>query len=143
MHTDILESSTHRRGTLRPPVPLPSPLTPSVSFKKLLASQNAIMRRLVEIGECQVGRLQHHHQPQDSVYLDFLATHPPVFTKTTDLLEANDWIFVTESKFGLLHCSELQKTFFAEQQLRGSARTDISMNFIMNLPSTTHKVDSI
>jgi hypothetical protein len=28
---------------------------------------------------------------------------------------------VTESKFGLLHCTELQKTLFAAQQLHGSA----------------------
>jgi hypothetical protein len=44
-----------------------------------------------------------------------------VFAETTDLLEANHRLRVTESKFGLLHCSELQKTLFAAQQLRGSS----------------------
>jgi hypothetical protein len=46
------------------------------------------MQRLVEIHECQVGRSQ---QPQDSSYLDFLATQPPVFTEMMDTLEANHW----------------------------------------------------
>jgi hypothetical protein len=35
--------------------------------------------------------------------------------------EANHWIHMTESKFGLLHCSEFQKTLFVAQQLHGSA----------------------
>jgi hypothetical protein len=39
----------------------------------------------------------------------------------TDPLEANHWFRVTKAKFGLLHCSEFQKTLFAAQQLRGSA----------------------
>jgi hypothetical protein len=41
----------------------------------------------------------------------------------TDPLEANHWLRVTESKFGLLRCSELQKTLCIAQQLRGSATT--------------------
>jgi hypothetical protein len=72
------------------------------------------MQRLVEIGEGHAGRSQHHQQPQVSSYLDFLATHPQVFAETTDPLEANHWQ-VTESKFGLLQCSELQKSLFAAQ----------------------------
>jgi hypothetical protein len=38
-----------------------------------------------------------------------------------DPLEDNHWLRVTESKFGLLHCTELQKTLFVAQQLRGFA----------------------
>jgi hypothetical protein len=91
-----------------------------VSVKELLASQNAIMQRLAEIDERQAGCSQHHQQPQNFSYLDFLATHPPVFTKMTDPLEANHWIRLTEFKFSLLYCSELQK-MFAAQQLHGSA----------------------
>jgi hypothetical protein len=61
------------------------------------------MQRLAQIGECQVGRSQQHQQPQESSYLDFLATQPPEFTEVTDPLEANHWLQVTESKFRLLH----------------------------------------
>jgi hypothetical protein len=62
---------------------------PPVSLEQLLASQNDIIQRLVEIGEYQARRLQQHQQPQESSYLDFLATQPPLFTETTDPLEAN------------------------------------------------------
>jgi hypothetical protein len=41
--------------------------------------------------------------------------------KQQDLLEADDWLRTTESKFSLLHCTEYQKTLYAAQQLRGPA----------------------
>jgi hypothetical protein len=53
-------------------------------------------------------------------YSDFLVTHPLVFSMAKDSLEADDWLRTTESKFGLLHCIEYQKTMYAAQQLRGS-----------------------
>jgi hypothetical protein len=50
-----------------------------------------------------------------------LVTHPPVFADVTDPLEADSWLHTTESKFGLLHCIEYQKTLYAMQQLRCTA----------------------
>jgi hypothetical protein len=38
----------------------------------------------------------------------------------TDPLEADSWLHTTEFKFGLLHCTEYQKTLYAAQQLRGA-----------------------
>jgi hypothetical protein len=68
--------------------------------------QNELMQVLMEI-------LMHHglchplHQTvMDSCYTDFLATHPPTFAKVTDPLEADNWLHITESKFGLLHCTK-------------------------------------
>jgi hypothetical protein len=60
---------------------------------------------------------QQHHRQQDinTSYSDFLATHPPVFSRAKDLLDADDWLRTTESKFGLLHCIEYQKTLYAAQ----------------------------
>jgi hypothetical protein len=52
-------------------------------------------------------------------YSDFLATHPPVFAGAKDPLDADDWLRTIESKFGLLHCTEYQKTLYAAQQLKG------------------------
>jgi hypothetical protein len=60
VYDDVTESSTYHRGAFRPLVPPPSPPMPPVSLKQLLASQNAIIERLVEIGECQAGRSQQH-----------------------------------------------------------------------------------
>jgi hypothetical protein len=51
----------------------------------------------------------------DSSYTDFLVMHPPTFTEATDPLEAGNWLHIIESKFGLLHCTKLQKTLYAAQ----------------------------
>jgi hypothetical protein len=48
-------------------------------------------------------------------------THPPLFTEAGEPLEADHWLRVMESKFGLLRCTEVQKTLFTAQQLRGDA----------------------
>jgi hypothetical protein len=58
---------------------------------------------------------QPRHQERDSSYSDFLATHPPVFADAIDPLEADNWFCTTESKFGLLHYTEYQKTLYAAQ----------------------------
>jgi hypothetical protein len=58
--------------------------------------------------------------PQESSYSDFQATHPLVFAKPTDPLEADSWLRTIEAKFGLLHCTDYKKTLHAAQQLRGS-----------------------
>jgi hypothetical protein len=50
--------------------------------------QNDLMRRLVENNEhCGAERQQPRHQERDSLYSDFLATHPPVFADVTGPLE--------------------------------------------------------
>jgi hypothetical protein len=46
---------------------------------------------------------------------------PPLFTEVGERLEADHWLRVMESKFRLLRCTEVQKTLFAPQQLRGDA----------------------
>jgi hypothetical protein len=88
---------------------------PPVSLEQLLASQNAIIQSLAAMDECQAGQTQQHQQPQESSYFDFLATQPPLFAEKTDPLEANHWLWVTESKFRLLQCSKFQKTLYAAQ----------------------------
>jgi hypothetical protein len=95
--------------------PPPTP-RPPVSLEQLLATQNDLMRRLVENDERRgAERQQPQHQERDSSYSDFLATHPQVFADATDPLEADSWLRTTESKFGLLHCTEYQKTLYAAQ----------------------------
>jgi hypothetical protein len=80
------------------------------------------MRRLVENDERRGAECQQPwHQERDSSHSDFLATHLPVFADAIDPLEADSWLRTTESKFGLLHCTEYQKTLYATQQLRGAA----------------------
>jgi hypothetical protein len=120
---DIPEGSA-RRGHGQVPrgsAPPPPPHMP-VSLEQLLATQSDLMRRLVENDERhRAERPQSRHQDRDSSYSDFLATHPPVFADATDPLEADNWLCTIESKFGLRHCTEYQKTLYAAQQLRGLA----------------------
>jgi hypothetical protein len=54
-------------------------------------------------------------------YSDFLATYLLVFSWARDPLDADDWLNTIKSKFGLLHCTEYQKTLYATQQLKGPA----------------------
>jgi hypothetical protein len=42
-----------------------------------------------------------------------------MFVEATDPLEADNWLHIIESKFMLLHCTEIQKTLFVAKQLRG------------------------
>jgi hypothetical protein len=58
-----------------------------------------------------------------TTYSDFAATHPPLFIEAGEPLEANHWLRVMESKFGLLRYTEVQKTLFTAQQLRDDAGT--------------------
>jgi hypothetical protein len=118
VYDDVHEFSTRRRGTFHPNVPPPSPPTPPVSLEQLLTPLNAIVQKLAAIDECQAGQSQPYQQSQES-YFDFLATQPPEFAEVTDPLEANNWLRVTESKFGLLHCTELQKTLLQHSSFVG------------------------
>jgi hypothetical protein len=61
--------------------------------------------------------------PRETSYLDFFETHPPLFVKAEDPLEADEWVRVIEQKFGLIRCTETQKSLFAAQLLRGPAST--------------------
>jgi hypothetical protein len=105
----------------RDSAPPPPPRAP-VSLEQLLATQNDLMRRLVENDERRgVEHQQPRHQERASSYPYFLATHPPVFADATDPLEEDIWLPTMESKFRLLHYIEYQKTLYTAQQLRGSA----------------------
>jgi hypothetical protein len=96
------------------------------------------MRRLIENDEHRGAEAQQpRHRERDSSYSDFLATHLPVFADATDPLEADNWLCTTESKFGLLHCTEYQTTLYAAQQLRGVARAWWA-SYIATLPDDHH-----
>jgi hypothetical protein len=55
----------------------------------------------------------------------------------TDPLEADNWLYTTESKFGLLHYTKYQKTLYAAQQLRGAAGAWWA-SYIATLPNDHH-----
>jgi hypothetical protein len=93
------------RGTPPPPPSL-------VSHKQLLATQNELMRVLMENLMQHEACLPHHQPGVETSYTDFLATHPPMFAEAIDLPEADNCLRIIESKFGLLHYTKIQKTLF-------------------------------
>ncbi|GJN27991.1 hypothetical protein PR202_gb16067 [Eleusine coracana subsp. coracana] len=87
-------------------------------------NDSEILHRLVDITshlDGQGGHRNNNNQPRQSTYSDFLSTHPPTFERDREPLDADHWLRQTESKFGLLECTEHQKVLFAAQQLQGSA----------------------
>jgi hypothetical protein len=63
----------------------------------------------------QQGGRAYPQGPSETSYLDFLETHPPLFVKAKDPLEANKWVRVIEQKFGLIRYIETQKPLFVAQ----------------------------
>jgi hypothetical protein len=47
-----------------------------------------------------------------TTYSDFMTTHLLLFTEAGEPLETDHWLRVIESKFGLLHYTEVEKTLF-------------------------------
>lgn len=96
-------------------------------MQELMAQQNEILRQLVQRQPHpqQYGGDQQQRPPASATYQEFLSTQPPLFTKAEDLLDADVWLWVMESKFPLLtgDCLDDAKTHFAAQQLRGPVRT--------------------
>jgi hypothetical protein len=82
-----------------------------------LATQDELMTLLMQ-NETRCGAEQPQHsrrQDMNTSYLEFLSTHPPLFSGAKDPLEADDWLHAIESTFGLLHYTEYQKTLYAAQ----------------------------
>jgi hypothetical protein len=116
-HAEVATNELRNIAHRTPPPPPPPP--PPVSLEQLLATQNELMRVLTEnLMQCEA-RPPHRQPGVETSYTDFLVTHPLTFAEAIDPLEANNWLHIIESKFGLLHCTEIQKTLFAAQQLHG------------------------
>jgi hypothetical protein len=49
--------------------------------------------------------LPHRQLGVETSYTDFLVMHPLTFAEATDPLEADNWLHIIKSKFGLLRCT--------------------------------------
>jgi hypothetical protein len=76
---------------------------------------SAFLREMAGNQIQQQGRRAYPQGPRETSYLDFSETRPPLFVKAEDPLEANEWVRVIEQKFGLICCTETQKSLFAAQ----------------------------
>jgi hypothetical protein len=116
-HAGAATNELHDAARETPPPP-PPPRSP-VSLEQLLAMQNELMRVLTENLVQREAHMPHHLPGVETSYTDFLTMHPLTFAETIDLMNADNWLRIIEFKFGLLHCTEIQKTLFVTQQLHG------------------------
>jgi hypothetical protein len=103
------------------PPPLPTLAHAIASILESRDEQTELLRQLVANYARGIHGARNNLAPTPTTYGDFVATHLPLFTEAGEPLEVDHWFRVIESKFGLLHCTEVQKTLFATQQLRGNA----------------------
>jgi hypothetical protein len=120
---DSAGTSRGREDTPNPP-PVPPTLAEAIAALINAAADNTrFLREMAGNQFQQQGRMAYPQGPHETSYLDFSETRPPLFVKAEDPLEADEWVWVIEQKFGLIRCIETQKPLFAAQQLRGPAST--------------------
>jgi hypothetical protein len=108
--------------------PNPPPVPPTLA-KAIATLVNATTDNTCFLHEMAGSQFQQHggrgqpQGPRDTTYLEFSETHPPLFVKAEEPLEADEWVRVMEQKFRPIRCTEIQKPLFATQQLRGPAST--------------------
>jgi hypothetical protein len=101
------------------PPPPPSLAQAIASILESRDEQTELLRQLV--ANFARGGNGARNAAAPTTYGEFAATHPPLFTEAGEPLEVDHWLREMESKFGLLRCTEVQKTLFIVQQLRGDA----------------------
>jgi hypothetical protein len=109
---NVRNGAENSQGNGNPPPP-PSLAQAIASILESRDEQTELLRQLV--ASCTRGGNGARTTPAPALttYSDFAATHPPLFTEAGEPLEADHWLWVVESKFGLLHCTDVKKTPFA------------------------------
>jgi hypothetical protein len=117
---NVRNGAENSQGNGNPPSP-PSLAQAIASILESCDEQTELLRQLVANSTRGGNGARNAPAPAPTTYSDFTATHLPLFTEVGGPHEADHWLRVMESKFGLLRCTEVQKTLFAAQQLRGDA----------------------
>jgi hypothetical protein len=115
---NVRNGAENSEGNGNPPSP-PSLTQAIASILESHDEQIELLRQLV--ANSTHGGNGARNAPAPTTYSDFAAMHPPLFTEAGEPLEADHLLRVMEFKFGLLRCTEVQKTLFAAQQLWGDA----------------------
>jgi hypothetical protein len=53
---------------------------------------------------------------------EFMKGRPPVFTHSTDPLDADDWLRTVEKQLDITQCNDMEKVLYASGQLQGAAQ---------------------
>jgi hypothetical protein len=109
---NVRNGAENSQGNGNPPPP-PSSAQVIISILESRNEQTELLHQLIANSARGGNGARNAHAPAPTTYSDFVATHPLLFTEAGEPLEADHWLRVLESKFGLLHCTEVQKTLFA------------------------------
>jgi hypothetical protein len=106
--------STHNgRGDLEPAHPNGNPPPPPTLFQAIASILESHDEQTELLWQMVANSARGGHGARNApvlaltTYSNFTATHPPLFTETGEPLEADHWLQVIESKFGLLHYTEV------------------------------------
>jgi hypothetical protein len=117
---NVWTGSENSQGNGNSPPP-PSLAQAIASILESHDEQTELLRQLIANSTHSGNGARNASAPAPTTYSDFAAMHQPLFTEAGWSLEADHWLRVMESKFRLLRRTEVQKTLFAPQHLRGDA----------------------
>jgi hypothetical protein len=107
------------QGNGNPPPP-PCLAQAIASILQSRDEQTKLLRQLVANSAHGGNGARNVPAPAPTTYDNFVATHPSLFTEAGVPLKADHWLWVMESKFGLLRCTKVQKTPFAHSSCVGT-----------------------
>jgi hypothetical protein len=101
-------AGTSRGGEETPnPPPVPATLAEAIAVLINATADNTCFLREIAGNQIhQKGGRGKHQVPRDTMYMEFSETHPLIFIKAEEPLEADKWIQVMDQKFGLIQCTE-------------------------------------
>jgi hypothetical protein len=109
---NVRNRAENSQGNGNPPPP-PSLSQAIASILESRDEQTELLRQLLANSTRDGNGARNAPALAPTTYSDFTTTHPPLFTEAREPLEADHWLRVMESKFGLLRYTEVQKTLFA------------------------------
>jgi hypothetical protein len=103
---NVQNRAENSQGNGNPPPP-PSLAQAISSILESCDEQTELLWQLVANSTRGGNGARNAPAPAPTTYSDFMAMHPPLFTEAGEPLEADHWLRVMESKFGLLRCTEV------------------------------------
>jgi hypothetical protein len=88
-----------------PPPPIPPTLADAIAALVNATADNARVLREVLQNQNQHGARVPPNNARNASYMEFMETRPPTFIKAKEPLEADEWLWVVEQKFGLIQCT--------------------------------------
>ena len=107
-------SGSHDNDECPNPPPMPPTMADAIAALVNATAENArLLRKLAHNQQAPYANCGRRNNGNDeSTYVDFMDTRPPVFSKAEEPLEANDWLRTMEQKFELIRCTKIQKPRF-------------------------------